>query len=888
MIPDKSTIVGREPEIKQLIEHLDSAVGGKGTTVFISGEAGVGKTRLVNEFLDHAKENGVRILSGWCLSEAAISYFPFIEAFNTYLSTVSDESVRSTTSKQLGIVGWLRGSPFAHEKKKVEILYAPAPERDRTFETVTRVLLQLSAQEPTVLFLDDLHWADHLSLALLHYLSRKCRDSHLLIVGTYRPEELIQTTEERHHPLEETMFSMGRDDLLIKMELNPLKRVDFPELMKSVFRSSIDEKFVEKLYEETEGNPLFALETLNLLVDEGFLSEEESHWTLTAPIEKIRIPSKVHDVIIRRVGRLGREDRNLLNLAAVCGRSFNASTLSGTLESDIVDVIQSLADIEQRHKLIRHEDSTFEFTHHKIREVIYTNLPGELRRVYHLKAANCLEQVLLDKGSTEYMAEIALHYVEGGVSEKAFEYLLRLGEESVNINANIEAIDYLSEALSATEKDSDLASKENLGKIYVLRGRAWWGQGDYMKAIDDFNLYLHNATSLNDESMIADAHFWLASSHSMAWNLEEGIVHYTKALELARKMGNKFLECRNLCELTQPLLRSTGMSNETLIHLKEASRISQEIGNKLLGGMTAFWLGVYYHWKGEFDPAEQELKRALSLTEESGNNLYYLFAILQLGMAQASKGEYNDALSNVQRCLQLSKDNEVLYFRSRALNTLGWIYHDLSDIELAIEHNNKALETAKDYLNLPSVLINLGSDYIYKEDFEKARKNFQEANESIQNIMCAPWRYEIKIYCGLGGVSLAEGDYAGALELADKALAISRKAGAKKHLAKSLKLKAEVLSKMGNTEEAIELMQDALETGQPVGNPPLQWQTHYGLGLLLEKQGNLQEAREHYAEAVTLTEATASKLNDTSLKNALLTAPETKAMRDAYAGIQPN
>jgi tetratricopeptide (TPR) repeat protein len=868
MIPAVPTLVGRGPEIKQLIELLDSAVGGKGITVFISGEAGVGKTRLVNEFLDHAKENEVRIISGWCLSEAAIPYFPFIEAFSTYMSTESDESVRSTTTKQLGIVGWLKGSTFAHGEKPAEFLSTPAIERDRTFETVV-------------------HWADHLSLALLHYLSRKCRDSHLLIVGTYRPEELIQTTEERHHPLEETMFSMGREDLLIKMELNPLTRVDFPELIKSVFHSSIDEKFVEKLYEETEGNPLFALETLNLLVDEGFLLEEESHWALTAPIEKIRIPSKVHEVIIRRVGRLGREDRNLLNLAAVCGRSFNASTLSGTLESDIVDVIQSLADIEQRHRLIRHEDSTFEFTHHKIREVIYTNLPGELRRVYHLKTASCLEQVLLEKVSNGYMAEIALHYVEGGVPEKAFKYLLRLGEESVNLYTNMEAIDYLSKALVATEKDTGLASNETLGKIYSLRGRAWWGQGEHMKAIDDFNLYLENATSLADESMIAEALTWLASAHSMAWNMEESLLYYTKALEMAQKLGNKYNICRILSEITQPLLRTLDNISETSKRLKEADSISREIGDKLLEGNTAFWFGVYYHWRSEFDPAERELNRALALTKESGNNLYRLFTIFVLGMVKAGKGEYNDAISTLQNLLQLSKDNGIMYFVPRALNSLGWIYHDLSDIELALQYDRKALETAKDCFNLPPVLVNLGSDYFYKKDYEKARKYFQEAKEAIQYQDCAQWRYEIKIHYGLGSVSLAEGDYTGALELADKALDISRKAGAKKHLTKSLKLKAEVLGKMGDTEEAIELMQDAREAGQQVGYPPLLWQTHYGLGLLLEKQGNLQEAREHYAEAITLTEATASKLDDASLKNALLTAPETKAMRDAYAGIQP-
>jgi tetratricopeptide (TPR) repeat protein len=216
---------------------------------------------------------------------------------------------------------------------------------------------------------------------------------------------------------------------------------------------------------------------------------------------------------------------------------------------------------------------------------------------------------------------------------------------------------------------------------------------------------------------------------------------------------------------------------------------------------------------------------------------------------------------------------------------LGWIYHDLSDVDQALHQNEKALETAKEHLNLPSVVINLGSDHIHYGDYEKARNYFLEAEESIQNIMCAPWRYKIKIYCGLGEVSLAEGDYAEALEFADKALNISKKADAKKHLSKSLKLKAEILSKMGNAEKAIEVMQDALETGLPGGNPPLLWRIHYGLGQLLETQGKLQKAKEHYAEATTLIEATASKLDDPSLKNTLLTAPRTMAIRDAFARI---
>jgi len=882
------TLIGREHEIKQLTEYLDSAIGGKGTTVLISGEAGVGKTRLVNEFLNHAEKKGAKILSGWCLSEAAIPYFPFTEAFNNYMSTISDERTKSTMTKQMGITGWLRGpksarTQIARETKPQEILSTPEIEKDRTFEAATRVLLELSAQEPTVLFLDDLHWADHLSLALLHYMSRKCRDSHLLIIGTYRPEELIQTVEERHHPLEETMFSMNREDLMTRIEINPLKRIDLPELVRSVLNYSIDEKLVEKLYKETEGNPLFTIETLNLLVDEGTLTQKGSSWMLTAPIEEIRIPTKVHEVIVRRIGRLRREDRNLLNLAAVCGRSFSPDTLRRTLASDIVDIVQTLYEIEQRHRLIRHEDSMFEFTHHQIREVIYTDLPGELRRIYHVKTASCLEQALAEKISDSYLADIAHHYIEGGVPERAFEYLLRLGEEAVNIYANIEAIDYLNKALEATKKDISLASEENLRKIYSLRGRALYGQGEAIKAIDDFNLSLQYTATLADESMIAEAHYWVATANQIAWNMEEAMVHCTKALELARKTGNKYIECRSLCDQAIPLMRSADTIHESPILLNESSRISQEIDDKNLEGINAFWLGVYYNWRGEFARAEQELNKALSLTEESGNNFYNLFTIFILGMVKAGKGEYNDAISTVQQCLKISEDNGVLFFVPRALNALGWIYHDLLDVELALQCNKKALETAEVYANLPPVLINLGMDYFYKKDYENARKYFLEAKGASIYQQCAQWRYEIKTCCGLGLLSLAEGDYPEALELADRSVAISREVGAKKHLAKSLKLKAEVLDKMGNEEGAIESMKDALEAADLVGNPPLLWQIHHGLGILLERQGELQRAKEHHAEAMTFIESTASKLDNIFLKNALLTAPETAAIRNACA-----
>ncbi|MDH5365224.1 MAG: tetratricopeptide repeat protein, partial [Dehalococcoidia bacterium] len=563
---------------------------------------------------------------------------------------------------------------------------------------------------------------------------------------------------------------------------------------------------------------------------------------IAAPTEKIRIPSKVHEVITRRIARLQREERKLLDLAAVCGHSFTPESLSRALALDIADVLQTLVEVQQRHRLIRSLDSTFEFTHHKIREVVYSNLPGELRRIYHLKIASCLEQVLAEKISDGYLADIALHYVEGGAPEKAFEYLVKLGEKAVNIYANTQAIEYLNKALEATLKTAGLATNENLARIYKLRGRAWLGQGETTKAINDFGLLLRNATSLGDESMIAEADYWIVRCHTLAGDVDKAMPHLTRALELARKTGNKVIEGRSLGELGLVRGGSLATLQEGHMRLEESLRICEETTDKFLEARNLSYLGLFHNWKGEFDRAKETLSEALELFEELGDNLNKISAASLLGIVLAGKGEYNDAISTLQSCLQLSRDWGIVTFVPRTLNVLGWIYHDLANIELALQYNSEGLEVARKHQESigvatvqPACLVNLGMDYLGRNDYGNAKKYFQEARSLIYLHPMAKWRFETRILLGLGEISLAEDDYSRALKFAEDSLGISEKARAKKYIAKSLKLKAEALAKMGNIEEAIELMENALKLAQELGNPPLLWLIHYSLGLLLEK-----------------------------------------------------
>jgi tetratricopeptide (TPR) repeat protein len=511
--------------------------------------------------------------------------------------------------------------------------------------------------------------------------------------------------------------------------------------------------------------------------------------------------------------------------------------------------------------------------------------------------------VLAEKISDGYIADIALHYVEGGAPEKAFEYLIKLGEKAVNIYANAQAIEYLNKALDATQKTANLATSENLFKIYKLRGRAWLVQDEATKAINDFNLMLQNATSIGDESVIAEAHYCLGSAYmsieefspffSFPGFCERVMPHLTTALKMARETGSKPLEGRILELIGAAFIATVDTMDEGRMRLEEALRICRDTGDRVTEANSFHNLGTYYNWKGEFNLAKENMKRALALEEEMGVTPRIVGELFFLSIILAGNGEYNDAISTGQRCLQLARDYGNVVVASWMLNTLGWIYHDLSNIELASKYNNESLELAKAGQKrlamggVPHALANLGMDCLYKEDYANAEKYFKEAGSLMHLHPSGWWRMETRILIGRGEIALAKGDHTQALRCAEDSLAISKKADAKKYVAKGLKLKAEILAKIGNTEEAIELMQNALKLGKEVGNPPTLWQIHYSLGLLLEKHVNPQKANEHYAEAKGLIEETASKLKDASLRNILLTAPQTKAIQDAYAKTKP-
>jgi predicted ATPase len=350
-------LVGREEELKQLQQSLDAASNRRGRTVFISGEAGSGKTRLVNDFLNIAKRRKVTILLGWCLSNATIPYFPFIEALSFNLPSKEN---KSDFSQHLSVKSWLV-EPYQTSRPERNGIGTPQMWRDQAYSAVTRELLFMSSVKPLILVLEDIHWADSASLALLHYVSRAIAKEKILILATFRSEELTAGAKGYPHPLVETLRLMGREGLFREIKLVNLDQEGVRGIAESMMGDRVDPKLVERLMKESRGSPLFVVEFLRMLSEHGKLIREKDQWELS--VEDLGMPSKVKEVIMRRIGALRPNQRRLLDIAAVIGEKFDPRLIAGVLSKDCLEILEVLDGILKSTSLVRVEENKYMFDH---------------------------------------------------------------------------------------------------------------------------------------------------------------------------------------------------------------------------------------------------------------------------------------------------------------------------------------------------------------------------------------------------------------------------------------------------------------------------------------------------------------------------------------------
>jgi oligopeptide transport system substrate-binding protein len=475
-------LVGREREIAFLQDRYARATQGRGKLVLVSGEAGVGKTRLVGELTRQVSWQGDRVLSGRCYEfERFLPYQPVAEALGGVVPAMAQPELKAQPAWILAQVARL--VPELLEKLP-ELDATPAlrseRERLRLFEGLFRFLANLGEKGRLLLVLEDLHWATESTLQLVHYLARHLVTYPVLILVTLRPEAV-----GRRHPLQAFRQELERERLLAALHLDRLSREAVEALVTEMSGAGeVTVPLARRLYAETEGNPFFLMEVIRAFFEQQRLVLEEGRWQGDfARISEadLPLPTGMNETILARARCLDDDAQQALRLAAVLGHEFDYELLETLWGRGEEPTLQAL-DVLLRRRLI--EEGTgalgrdYAFTHHKIQEAIYAGITDRYRWRSHGRAGLAMER-LYGPQASDLAGEIAFHFQEGlrhdkALRDKAIEYLLRAGDQARLAQAHHEAADYYQQALASLkqQRQHGLAARTlmKLGLTYHSSG----------------------------------------------------------------------------------------------------------------------------------------------------------------------------------------------------------------------------------------------------------------------------------------------------------------------------------------------------------------------------------------------------------------------------------
>jgi hypothetical protein len=500
--PGKGPVfVAREMELNQLGQWLDSSLAGKGQVVFVTGEAGSGKTALLQEFARQAQEANPDLIvaAGKCNAHTGIGdpYFPFIEIMGLLTGDAETKWAAGAISRDHALRLWnllplsarallesgqdlinifVPGASFVSRcevasmgpvdwlaalKKFVERKSSLPPDstlqQSTLFEQYTRLLLTLAKEKPLLLILDDLQWMDAGSAGLLFHLGRRISGSRTLVLGAFRSSEIAIGRAGERHPLEpiRNEFRSAFGDM--EVEVGKTEERLFVDKLIDSEPNRLDEKFRQALYHQTKGHPLFTVELLRTMQERGALvKDDEGRWMEGPEFDWDALPARIDAVIEERVDRLDEKLRETLTFASVEGEEFTAEVIARLQDAEVFALIRMLSrELEKRHHLVsakgirqlaKQRLSLYFFQHILFQRYLYNSLDAVERAHLHEQVGRILENLYGDE-TEEISIQLARHFLEAGDAAKAIEYLQKAGQRAVRLSANEEAIAHYRKAL---------------------------------------------------------------------------------------------------------------------------------------------------------------------------------------------------------------------------------------------------------------------------------------------------------------------------------------------------------------------------------------------------------------------------------------------------------
>ena len=885
--------VGREHELTLLQERWAEAKAGRGQVILLMGEAGIGKSRLLLEFQRRLEGEPVTWLTGRCISYGQeMAYLPIIDLLkhNFQIEEGDDDAtVSAKIERGMEVLGEELQPAIPHVKYLLSVppgddtvLRMDAQQRRlKLFEALRAMTLQGAQRRPLVLVVEDLHWIDKTSEEVLLHLADSIPTARVLLLMTYRPG-YQNPFGERTYTTRIGLRTLSDHDSL-RLAAGMLAISEFPPELRDL------------IVRKAEGNPFFLEEVFKSLLEVGALQQRDGRYMLTKPIAEIYVPTTIQDVIMARIDRLEEVPKKALQLASVIGREFTVRLLEriSDMHARLEGFLQELKVLEFIYERSFYPELAYMFKHALTHDVAYNSLLMQRRKELHQLIAMAIEELYAERLPESYEV-LAYHYEHGEVWEKALEYLVKAGHKAQQAYANREAREHYSRALHVCERLGAAVEPSTLLTLYAGQGAVHVLLSEFRLAAEAYQRMLAAARQLGDRAREAEALAQIGFAFFWAHEFEQALDYAEQAKTLARAIGAKSSLATSLWVIGKvPMV--LGKFDEAAPYFVEALEISREAGDRVQEGYSLFDLGLLHSWKGEYEQGLQLEEQGIRFGHAHNLALVLIWNVWAKGLTCCGKGAYDEAVVSLQEALKWSEQLGDQFFKCRILNTLGWVYGELYDLEQAIRYNHEAAEasyTTGEPEHTRYAEINLGNNYLLLGDHEQAERYLKKVYREVQQPGTwgdewMKWRYTQYLYHSLGELWLTKGNAAQALAFAEECLKLAEPTVSRKNLVKGWRLKGQALLAQGQGEQAEAALSQALTVAQEIGNPPQLWKTYQALGELYERQADLERARAAYRSAMEVIERVAARLQNQELRRTFLDTRPVQELRTRLTEMKP-
>ncbi|HLJ96108.1 MAG TPA: protein kinase [Gemmataceae bacterium] len=885
--PGQRHSVGRQEERAALHTGFESAASGKGLVLCVAGEPGIGKTTLVEDFLqDVAAEAGAASIARGRCSErlaGAEAYLPFLEALDSLVHGRDGEQV-ARILKVVAPTWYIQLAPVARDESSFARVLeeAKTASQERLKRELTAFLQELSRLRPVILFIDDTHWADVSTVDLLAYIGSRCSAMRLLLVLAYRPADLLLSK----HPFLPVKLELQGRGACREMRLAFLSRPDIDRYLALEFpEHDFSDAFAVLVHARTEGNPLFVVALLRYLRERGIIAQPQGRWTLTQALVEIdqELPESVRSMIQRKIDQLSEDDRRLLIAASVQGQEFDAAVVAKAIGREAADIEERLDVLECVHAFVRRvvekefPNGTltvrYRFVHVLYQNALYAMLVPARRASLSGLVAQTLLGFYGDQCST-MAAELALLFETAREFAPAADHFLVASQNAARVYANQEAVMLARRTIAIAEKlpghnrySRVLAAALHLGPLYQTHGQ-------FEEEMAVYELAETAARETGNVDGQIQAICGMAMALIFLYRRAEARAHCKRALELAQTVGSDVGVANAETVLGFERVQ-TGALDEAEQYLERAIPILKRQGPSLLAVRAVGIRGAVHRWRLEYDRAENDICWALEHARRLGTGFHTVENLLVHGMLLGNKGRLSEALELLQEGMRLAELNDERFWLPRIPNTIGWVHREMQAIENAVRLDTEGAQLAKELCNAEAEAnsrVNLGHDYLALAEPERALEQLQEAQRILEQDAWMRWRYKIRLEAELASYAIVRGDLKSAAAHTKTALKSADASRSRKHSAWAHKLLGDIAALEERVVDSQREYAVALSVLERHPCPVIEWKILKAAADAAKQQKNDGASAEYRGRAMVVVQSLAATIRDDKLRQKFLAA----------------